>query len=231
MSRKLDETVVVGAMPRADLLPTSVKEAIRRRPIVRRLVITVFLVAVVTILAVIGATLLEIGARAQLAQEQARSETLLAQQLEFAEARAISGAVDETVAARAVATASEADWNALLGEIRATLPVGVLLVSVAGEIRAADTGEEIPLRQNSVGSFTINAISDTVPNVEAWIASLETLTGFAGIAPPVTITGGEGSVYTVSIEVLLDEVAFLGRYAEDIPEGSGSPTQTEEEEG
>jgi hypothetical protein len=231
MSRKLNKTVVLGATPRADLLPPSVKEAIRRRPIVRRLMIMVFLVAVVTILVVFGATLLEGQARVLLTQEQARSQTLLLQQLEFAEARAISGAVDETLAARAIATAREADWNALLSEIRATLPQGVLLVSVAGEIRAADTGEEIPLRQNSVGSFTIKAISDTVPNIEAWIADLETLTGFAGIAPPVTITGGEGSVYAVSIEVLLDETAFLQRYALDIPEGSGSPTQTEEEEG
>lgn|GEM_PF-2612508 len=231
MSGKLNKTVVLGATPRADLLPLSVKEAIRRRPIVRRLMIMVFLVAVVTILVVFGATLLEGQARALLTQEQARSQTLLLQQLEFAEARAISGAVDETLAARAIATAREADWNALLSEIRATLPQGVLLVSVAGEIRAADTGEEIPLRQNSVGSFTIKAISDTVPNIEAWIADLETLTGFAGIAPPVTITGGEGSVYAVSIEVLLDETAFLQRYAFDIPEGSGSPTQTEEEEG
>lgn len=229
MSRKTSETVVVGAKPQTDLLPKAVKEAIRRRPIVRRLVFVVALVALVTILAVVGATFLALTAQARLAEEQARSETLLLQQLEYAEARAVSGAVDEAVTARAIATGSEADWNALLGEIRGTLPEGVILTSVAGEIRAADTGEEIPLRQNSVGSFTINAISDTVPNVEAWIAELETLTGFAGIAPPVTVTGGEGSVYTVSIEVLLDEEAFLGRYAEDAPVVPQPGVDTEQE--
>ena len=231
MSRKVDDTVTVGATPRADLLPPSVKEAIRRRPIVRRLVITVFFITVITTLAVAGAALLAVEAQTRLAQEQVRSESLLLQQLEFAEARSVSGAVDETLAARAVATASEADWSALLAEIRATLPAGVLLVSVTGEIRTADAGEEVPLRQNSVGSFTISAISDSVPNVEAWIADLESLTGFAGIAPPVTVTGGEGSVYIVSIEVLLDEAAFLGRYAADLPEGYAIPAPATEEEG
>jgi Tfp pilus assembly protein PilN len=231
MSRKTEDVIVVGGVARADLLPPSVREAIRRRPIVRRLIAFVLVVAVATVAAVAGATYLALTAQAQLVAEQERSESLLAQQLLYADARAVANAVAETTAARAASTATEADWNALLAEIRATLPEGVLLTSIAGEIRAADTGEAVPLRQNSVGSFTINAISDTVPNVEAWIARLEGITGYAGIAPPVSVTGGDGAVYTVRIEVLLDEGAFLLRFAAAEAAHDDDATNNEDEEG
>lgn len=230
MSRKAEDVIEIGGLARADLLPASVREAIKRRPVVRRLVALVLLVAVVVAAAVAGATYLALNAQASLQAEQERSESLLAQQLQFVDARTVANAVDETTAAKTAATATEADWNALLAEIRGTLPEGVLLTSVSGQIRAADTGEEIPLRQNSVGSFTINAISDTVPNVEAWIAQLETITGYAGIAPPVSVTGGDGAVYQVSIEVLLDEGAFLLRFAPEESAGGDDTDTTDEED-
>lgn len=229
MSRKAEDTIEIGGLARADLLPASVREAIQRRPVVRRLVALVLLVALVVAAGVAGATYLALTAQAALQAEQDRSESLLAQQLQFVEARSVANAVDETTAARTAATATEADWNALLAEVRGTLPEGVLLTSVSGQIRAADSGEEIPLRQNSVGSFTINAISDTVPNVEAWIAQLETITGYAGIAPPVSVTGGDGAVYTVRIEVLLDEGAFLLRFAPEEPVADDNDTTDEED--
>ena len=224
MSKQQIETLQLGGTPRADLLPASAREAIRRRPIVRRLVLAVSLLAVVTILAVVGATLLSFLAQAQLQAERDRSETLLAQQLEFAEARAIDAALTEATNSRLAVTSAEIDWESLLAEVRSTLPAGVLLVSVDGEITdgdAPDAGvqggaaedDPEPLRQDSVASIRINATSPTVPDVEAWLADLESVTGFAGIAPPTSVVGSEGASYTVTIEFLLNEEAFLGRYA------------------
>lgn len=224
MSRKDEQPIAVAAVPRADLLPIAVKEAIQRRPIVRRLVVLVAFVLILTLAGVAGATFLAVSAQQALAGEQARSEQLLAQQIEFSEARQVSSDVDETVAAQRVATLTEPDWNALLGEIRATLPPGVLLTSVTGTLNPTEPEEQIPLRQDSVGSFSISAISDTVPNVESWIAELETITGFAGIAPPVSVEGGSGAIYTVNIEVLINTDVFVNRFA---PESES----TENEEG
>lgn len=217
MSRKKEEqTIAVGSMPRADLLPVAVKEAIKRRPVVRRLIALVAFVLILMLAAVAGATYLAVAAQQSLADEQARSEQLLAQQIEFAEARQVSNDVDETIAAQQVATLTEPDWNALLGEIRATLPPGVLLTSVNGTLSPTESEEEIPLRQDSVGSFSISAISDTVPNVESWIAELESITGFAGIAPPVSVEGGSGAIYTVNIEVLINTDVFINRFAPEM---------------
>lgn len=234
MSKQQLETLQLGGVPRADLLPAAARDAIRRRPIVRRLILGVIALALVVILAVVAATVLSITAQAQLQAERDRSDTLLAQQLEFAEARAIDAALTETTNARIAATSAEIDWEGLLAEIRATLPAGVLLVSVDGELTAADSvgagapadggaaEEPEPLRQDSVASIRINATSPTVPDVEAWLEDLETVTGFAGIAPPVSVVGSEGASYTVTIEFLLNEEAYLGRYA---------PETTEDEEG
>ena len=231
MSRKTDEAVVVGTPPSADLLPKAVKEAIRRRPIVRRLVVVVMAVVLVTILAVGGATFLAISAQLALQAEQERSESLLAQQLQFADARSVSIAVDESVAARLAATGTEADWNALLDEIRDTLPEGLVLESVDGAIRATGEGEQ-PLRQNSVGSFRIAANSQTVPNVESWLEALEGVTGFAGIAPPVTVSGSETGTYSVSIEFLVNSDVFLKRFAPaDAEPDADEGDDTEETEG
>lgn len=217
MSRKKEEqTIAVGSMPRADLLPVAVKEAIKRRPVVRRLIALVAFVLILMLAAVAGATYLAVAAQQSLADEQARSEQLLAQQIEFAEARQVSNDVDETIAAQQVATLTEPDWNALLGEIRATLPPGVLLTSVNGTLSPTESEEEIPLRQDSVGSFSISAISDTVPNVESWIAELESITGFAGIAPPVSVEGGSGAIYAVNIEVLINTDVFINRFAPEM---------------
>ncbi|MDO8383368.1 MAG: hypothetical protein Q7T17_10360 [Microbacterium sp.] len=224
MSKQQPDTLQLGGTPRADLLPASAREAIRRRPIVRRLILGLSLLALLVILAIVGATALSFLAQAQLQAERDRSETLLAQQLEFAEARAIDAALTESTNSRLAVTSVEIDWEALLGEVRATLPAGVLLTSVDGEITDGDSpdageatgeteGEPVPLRQDSVASIRINATSPTVPDVEAWLADLESVTGFAGIAPPTSVVGSEGASYTVTIEFLLNEEAFLGRYA------------------
>lgn len=227
MSKQQPDTLQLGGTPRADLLPASAREAIRRRPIVRRLILGLSLLALVVILAIVGATALSFFAQAQLQAERDRSETLLAQQLEFAEARAIDAALTESTNSRLAVTSVEIDWESLLGEVRATLPPGVLLTSVDGEItdgNSPDAGEATgetqeepePLRQDSVASIRINATSPTVPDVEAWLADLESVTGFAGIAPPTSVVGSEGASYTVTIEFLLNEEAFLGRYAPEI---------------
>lgn len=234
-SSSLTEPAVAGGPPRADLLPVTTREAIRRRPIVRRLIVAVALVALVTVLAIAGVSLLAAVAAVRLSEERARSESLLAAQLEFADARAVAGAIDETTAARAFGTRYEADWNALLEEIRDTLPTGVTLTSVAGRLSGSLLGdstadltatEQDPLRGVSIGSFSIQASSPTVPDVEAWLGRLESITGFAGIAPPTTVAGGANEGYAVKIQVLIDEGVFIGRFAQENDE-AGADSQGE----
>lgn len=237
MSKQQFEALRLGGTPRADLLPAAARDAIRRRPIVRRLIVGVIGVGLVMVLAVAGATVYAITAQVQLDAERERSETLLAQQLEFAEAKAIADGLAEGEAARIGVMSTEVDWNDVYAEIRASLPDGIILDSLDGTVSAgiseaegtAAGGDEQnpdPLRQDSVGSIAITATSKTVPDVEAWLDALTALTGFAGIAPPVTVTGGPETGYTVSIQVLVNEEAYIERFVEADPEDDAT---TEEE--
>lgn len=225
MSKQQFDTLRLGGTPRADLLPAAARDAIRRRPIVRRLIVGIIGVGLIMVLLVAGATVYAITARVQLDAERDRSETLLAQQLEFAEAKAIADGLAEGEAARLAVMATEVDWDDIYAEIRASLPEGIILDSLDGTVssgisepeEAAAGGDEQnpdPLRQDSVGSIAISATSETVPDVEAWLDALTALTGFAGIAPPVTVTGGPETGYTVSIQVLVNEAAYIERFAE-----------------
>lgn len=236
MSKQQVNELRLGAVPRADLLPVAAREAIRRRPIVRRLIAGVIGVAAVTVLAIAGATVYDITAQVQLQAERDRSETLLAQQLEFAEAKALSDGVAEGETARVGVMATEVDWLDLYTEIRASLPTGIILDSVDGTVlesivkedASEGSGEdgEDPLRQESVGSIVITATSATVPDVQAWLDALASLTGFAGIAPPTTVTGSPDTGYTVSIEVLINEGAYIERFDEE-PDGADAGTTDE----
>ena len=210
----------VGAIPRADLLPPEIRAAYRGKVVVRVLIILVITVAVVVAGAVGYASLRSITSQSFLQLERDRSTELQARQLEFAEARQIANQVDEAIEARKVATVAEIDWKAYLDEVRGTLPAGVSLRTVAIapiDREAAGSGGEPanPLQQESISAITITAFSKTVPDVESWFDDLEGITGFAGIAPPATVTEegeGEAAGYTVSLELLVDEEAYLMRF-------------------
>jgi Tfp pilus assembly protein PilN len=236
VSGRKSNTLVLGGRPQVDLLPVAEREAIRRRPVVRRLISGVITVALLVIAAVVAANIFVVSVNEQVEAEQFRSQELLAQQLEFTEVAQMRGALAEAEAARGVATATEIDWQALLAEIRAALPDGVSLESVNARVTTpgslgstqADllnpdgtTGPQ-PLREDSVASIRIIALSPTVPEVEVWLDRLESVTGFAGIAPPVSVVSREGTIYGVTIEVLLNETAYLGRFQNAAPAEEGN---------
>jgi len=217
--------ISVGGTPRADLLPPEVRAAYRGKAVVRMLLILVVTLALIVAGGVAYAAVRSMTSLSSLQRERDLSTELLARQLDFAEARQISNQVDDALEARTLATATEIDWNATLDEVRATLPAGVTLTTLAiapvdpDEVNAS--GEPAnPLQQEAVAAITITAFSPTVPDVEAWFDDLEQITGFAGIAPPATVTEGEAGEsgaagYVVGLELLLNEEAYLLRFQDE----------------
>jgi len=210
--------LALGVTPRADLLPPEVRAAQRGKAAFRMLLIFVITVAVVVAGAVGYATIRSITSQAFLQLERDRSNELIARQLDFAEARSIANEVDAAIEARRIGTTTEIDWKAYLDEVSATLPVGVTLsdLTIAPvAIDPATAESENPLEQAAVAKISITAYSLTVPDVEAWFDDLEGLTGFAGIAPPATVAGTPGEGYNVTLELLVNEEAYLLRFQED----------------
>lgn len=218
MSAKSKELIVGGA-PRAHLLPPEITAERRGRFKLRMLVLAMVLVAVVVAGGIGVATWRAVEAQLALGVERLKTEQLLQQQLEFGEVQTLKAQVEAAVDARHRGAETEIDWNSYLGELRGTLPAGMWIGEVA--VTAISPIEPVltstvPLSQDWVASLNITARSASVPEVEAWLANLESLTGFAGVAPPVTVTGDATEGYEVSAEVRVNSEAFLGRFEDEV---------------
>ncbi|WP_167138265.1 PilN domain-containing protein [Diaminobutyricimonas sp. TR449] len=217
MSAK-DQGLVIGGEPRVDLLPPSIREARRTKSVVRMLVAAVVVVAILVVAGVGFAVIRSVSAGVALSVEQNRTNSLLAEQTQYADARSISRQIDEAKIALALGTATEIDWRAYLEEVNATLPPGVTLTSVTVDsVSPADTlpAAEAPLQEDWVASLTIEATSLTVPDVKTWLENLEGLTGFAGVAPPVTVSGTPESGYVASIQINVNDKAYTLRFQDE----------------
>lgn len=216
------QPLVIGGVPRVDLLPPSIREAQRTKSTVRLLVAAVVVVAVLVVAGVGFAMLRSISAQAALSAERDRTNDLLAQQAQYAEARAVSRQIDDAMIARVLGTATEIDWRAYLDEVNATLPPGVSLTTITVDsVSPADVlpTAEVPLQEDWVATLTIEATSLTVPDVETWLDDLEGLTGFAGVAPPVNVSGTPETGYLVQIQVNVNDEAYLLRFQDEEAEG------------
>ncbi|WP_166876998.1 hypothetical protein [Salinibacterium sp. ZJ450] len=218
MSAK-DQPLILGGVPRADLLPPEVRNLQRGKKAVRLALAGVVVVAIVVAGGVGFGVVRSVSSQIELQSERDRTDDLLAQQLNFAEARSVANQVDEAVLARRLATTTEIDWRAFLDEVAATLPLGVSLTEIVVDSTAPSevepAAEAVPLQEDWVATVTINATSLTVPNVELWLNDLEGLTGFAGVAPPVTVEGTPEDGYQVKIEVHVNEQVYTGRFEEE----------------
>jgi Tfp pilus assembly protein PilN len=215
MSAPRDTALVLGGVPKADLLPPEVREAQRGKALVRKLLAA--LVGIV--LLIVGgygfATVRSLTASAMLEAEHNRTNELLTEQLTYADARRVDTEIRDAIAAREAGMVTEIDWEAYLREIDATIPTGIELTSITiDSISPAESSlvPEAPLQDESVATLTINATSRTVPDVETWLNRLEALTGFAGVAPPVTVSGTEQAGFLVAIQVQVNDEAYAGRF-------------------
>lgn len=213
--RAKEQDLVVGGSPRVDLLPPSIREAQKTKAIARSLIAAVIVVAAL-VLAVTGfAFVRALTSQAALDAERNRTTELLAQQMEFSEARTVARQISDARIALVLGTATEIDWRAYLDEVNATLPPGVTLTTVTVDsVSPADAlpTVETPLQEDWVATLTISATSLTVPDVESWLDQLENLTGFAGVAPPVNVSGSPDVGYIVGIQVNVNDEAYTLRF-------------------
>lgn len=216
MSGTRESTLVLGGVPRADLLPQEVRDAQRGKALVRKLLAALVGIVLIVLGGYVYGTFRSVTASAMLEVERARTNELLAEQLTYADARRVDKQITDAITAREAGMATEIDWEGYLREIDATIPAGIELTSITiDSISPAESSviPEAPLQDESVATLTINATSLTVPDVETWLDELEALTGFAGVAPPVTVSGTEQAGFIVAIQVQVNDQAFAGRFA------------------
>ena len=217
MSRAVDNTVlVIGGVPRVDLLPPEVKARRKAKAIHRLLGYGVAAVALVVVAAIGGVSALGLQAQAQLSSAQLQTGVILAQQKKYLEVRQVQREVSLVQAAQQVGASTEISWKDYLMKVQSTLPANVVIKTVTIDsatplaIYAQPTA---PLQGARVATLTFEATSPTLPEVPVWLTALATLPGFADATPGSVSLDPTNNVYTAKITMHINEAAFDGRFA------------------
>jgi hypothetical protein len=208
------QELILGGEPRVNLLPPEVAEQAKDRLLRRRLVLATAGTVVLVLLGIGGAGLHATNSAMRLADAQAETATLLAEQGQYVAVRQVQAQVDTAHAARAVGGWTEIDWKAYLQGVRAALPadVGIDTVSVdSTSPLTAFTQPTVPLQNARVATLDMSLSSPGLPAVPQWLERLQELPGMADAAAG-SITAVENGGYTVLVTMHINADAFSGRF-------------------
>ncbi|MEX1079731.1 MAG: hypothetical protein WED09_11550 [Homoserinimonas sp.] len=232
--------IVIGGEPRIDFLPPEVKARNGARR-TRRSLIAVVLVVVVGCAAGYGfATTLAIQSEVKLAEEQAETQRLLAEQAKYSAVGTVSSATAAVENARIVGSATEIVWADYLAELKAALPSGATIESFVVDSQAAvEAAPEVavPLQSSRVATVTFAVRVPTLPVVDSLLVNLRELSGFAGAV--VTSITLEDDSYLASGVLHVNADAFEKRFFDrneageppaDEPDSSSAEAPADDEE-
>jgi len=219
---KAPSALVVGGFARADLLPPEVAQGLSGKRLRRNLVFGVVLTAVVVVLGFAGASVVALQSQAELDLASARTGELIAEQGKYVEVRQVTGALEVAENARLTGSSTEVNWKSYIDEIEATLPAGTTVTNFAADTAtpmtryAEPTG---PLQGERMGQITFTANSASLPDVKAWLESLEGVKGYVDAFPGSVSLDETTGGYSVSIVMHIDSDALANRFAEQKEEG------------
>ncbi len=218
--------LVLGGMPRVNLLPPEVAQAAKARSLHRGLSLLV-----VAVMVLIGAGYGLASVQASSAQQgldaaNQRTVQLLAQQKKYIEVRKINSDLALTTAARQVGSSTEINWQSYLESIQSSLPSGTTIVTFnasTGSPLVEFAQPTVPLQGERIAELSFDATTHSLPDVPAWLNALAKLKGFVDASPSgVTLTDG---VYTAKVVMHINEQALANRFASDAVK-SKTPSQS-----
>ncbi len=212
LSRK--PPLLVGAPPRANLLPPSVLTAQRGRKAVRVVLFMVVASIVVVALGMGAASVVVTQSAVALAEERAKSDALLAAQAEYSDVSQMMAIRSRLLSERAAAAATDVDWAGYLGLVRGTLAPGMELQSA--DVQASTPLEQIvqptaPLMAPRIATLSLTASAPDLAAVESWLAALQTLPGYTD-AMPGSISAAEDGTLTAQVTVGVGDAAWSHRF-------------------
>jgi hypothetical protein len=209
-----DLELVLGGEPRVNLLPPEVAEQARDRLLRRKLVLVTAGTVVLVLLGIGGAGLHATSSTMRLADAQAETANLLAEQGQYVAVRQVQAQVDTAHAARAVGGWTEIDWKAYLQGVRAALPADVGIDAVTVDSTSPLTAyaqPTAPLQNARVATLTVTLASPGLPEVPQWLEQLQGLPGMADAAAG-SITAADTGGFTVVVTMHINADAFSGRF-------------------
>lgn len=226
MSAKNTDTVVVGGAPRADLLPPEIRREHTGRKTRRKLLWGVVAVTAVVFLGTGASYYFALTSQLSLLAAQDRTNDLLLEQQKYSEVRVIQNELSDVEAAQQVGAGTEIDWKAYLDQIETSLPDGVAIVAVDIEGASPMVDYEqpsAPLQGMRVATLTFGAVTETLPDTDAWLVSLAKLPGFTDANPDSISLDEATGLYTSVITMHIGEDAWSERF---VPEDEKAETES-----
>ncbi len=223
--------LVLGAEPRAHLLPPEVSERGKAKRTRGVLIFLVVLVLLATGAAYGLVSFQAIQAQAALAASQARTLELIDQRAEYTDTVAVTRSRDVISEVRLNATSNEVVWADILDKVSAKLPPNSYAEWLAQGTTPWDSqlGAAGPLREPRVASITL-VVTSTIPfDATALFRAIKDMPEIAD-ATVDDVTQPNGALtWDVTFTLNLSEEALAGRWVE---ETEGTTTdETAETEG
>jgi hypothetical protein len=234
--------LTLAGEPRVQLLPPSVKEREKSRSARRMMGLLVVLALVVAGAGTGGAFLLTTQTETRLADAQARTLDILAQQAQYSAGAQAAAQVAATQGARQTVTANEVDWLQLTADVLDHLPCDCVTAGLSFTAPAPwepALVPEGPLRPARVATMTLELESASYATAAEFLANVRELEGLADAV--ITTTNFDENMYTTTLVLTFDADILAGRYAptggapaEETPDGgetvdaaAPAPTTTE----
>lgn len=227
--------LVLGAEPRAHLLPPEVSERGKAKRTRGVLIFLVVLVLLLTGAAYGLVSVQAIQAQAALAASQAHTLELIEQRAQYTETVAVTRSRDVISEVRINATSNEVIWADILDKISAQLSPNSYAEWLAQGTTpwASQLGAAGPLRESRVASLTLVVTSPVPFDATALFLAIQRLPEIADVTLD-DITQPSGALtYDATFTINLSEEALSGRWVAETEETADDTTEstTEETEG
>jgi hypothetical protein len=215
-----DGSLIVGGVPRAELLPPEL-EIVKRLRAQRRSIVTLGVLVVIAVIAGYAlATFFDTLSKVQLDAAEATSAGLIEEQAKYVEVQQLEQQVSAAKKARAIGTATEIDWRLLVEEVQATAVGDLRVTSIVVQAGTPITPFEdttVPLEHPRVAEVKLISRAGKASSAAIWLAKLGQLPGFADARIDSIVAEGGG--YNINATVHLNDVIFTHRF--DLATGAG----------
>lgn len=220
-ARGADAKLVLGAEPRVQLLPQSVRDRERAAQVRRRLAMFVVLALVLVGGAYAFAWMRNDIAKNELLSAQAETTAILADQSTYAEGTRAAALVDGIQVAQTATTANEVLWTPILNDIAAMMPEGTRYSQIVALGQAPwepALPVEGPLRTSRTASILFSVYSPVVLDAAVVVPQLQGLTGYLDSRFDSSLWVDDEALYQTTIRVMFDREAVSARFGETAAE-------------
>lgn len=203
--------LVVGGVPRVDLMPPAELERRHRRALLRRWGLGLLAAALVTVLVIAGAMTLRFFAEMRLATERARTDSLITEIASLSEVGDTVSTLADLETYREQAMVADLEWAVLFDSLEDTLPTGVAVIGFDITTGAGPDAEDPASAPGATVLLTLASVEpfDIVPAIR-------------GIRPLPNVLDADGRElrydddkdrYVYELTVTTNQSAYSGRFA------------------